>query len=105
MDLSLEGRVARLMVGSWGIGKAIAEELAKEGADIAVCARGEDALQATATALRKHGTRGPGRPGGCHQARRRIEGRRRDGPGVRSPRRPIQQRRRHRTRPLGGDVG
>ena len=51
MDLGLEGRRAIVTGGSKGIGKAIAYELAGEGARVAICARGEDALKATAEEL------------------------------------------------------
>ena len=40
MDLGLEGRRAIVTGGSKGIGKAIAFELAGEGAHVAICARG-----------------------------------------------------------------
>jgi 3-oxoacyl-[acyl-carrier protein] reductase len=53
MDLGLEGRRAIVTGGSKGIGKAIAYELAGEGAHVAICARGEDALRATADELRE----------------------------------------------------
>lgn len=41
--------------GSKGIGKAIAEEFAKEGAHVSICARGQHDLANTAEELRKHG--------------------------------------------------
>ena len=37
MDLELAGRVAIVTAGSRGIGRAIADELAREGVDVAVC--------------------------------------------------------------------
>ncbi len=43
--------------GSRGIGRAIALNFAAAGADVAVCARGADALAETATALAQHGGR------------------------------------------------
>ena len=52
MDLGLKGRKALITGGSKGIGKAIAFELAGEGASIAICARGDDELQSTARGLR-----------------------------------------------------
>ena len=48
MDLELEGKTAMVTGGSRGIGKAIALELAREGVDVAICARNEAPLKATA---------------------------------------------------------
>ena len=48
MDLELEGKLAVVTGGSRGIGKAIAWELAREGCDVAICARNPDALNETA---------------------------------------------------------
>jgi NAD(P)-dependent dehydrogenase (short-subunit alcohol dehydrogenase family) len=53
MDLGLSGRVAIVTGGSRGIGKAIAGELAREGADVVVCGRGRETLEETAQALAK----------------------------------------------------
>ena len=42
MDLGLHGKHAIVTGGSRGIGKAIARELAREGADVAIVARNKD---------------------------------------------------------------
>ena len=47
MDLGLRGKAAAVMAGSEGIGRACALALAREGADIAVCARREDVLRSS----------------------------------------------------------
>jgi len=44
MDLGLKGKVALVAAASKGLGRAIAEELAAEGATLGICARGERAL-------------------------------------------------------------
>lgn len=46
MNLGLEGKVALVAAASKGLGRAIAEELAAEGARVVMCARGEEALAA-----------------------------------------------------------
>jgi 3-oxoacyl-[acyl-carrier protein] reductase len=55
MELSLSGRKAVVTGGSRGLGKAIAAQLASEGVDLMLCARGENVLTETANELRAHG--------------------------------------------------
>jgi 3-oxoacyl-[acyl-carrier protein] reductase len=47
MELGLDGKRALVTASSAGIGRACALELARAGADVAVCARGEEALERT----------------------------------------------------------
>lgn len=56
MDLGLRDRHAIVCASSKGLGRACAESLAREGVHLTLCARGEEALQATAAELRaRHG--------------------------------------------------
>ena len=55
MELGLAGRRALVTGGSKGLGRAIAAELLAEGADVFICARHADELEATAAELRGQG--------------------------------------------------
>lgn len=52
MDLGLKGRWALVCAASKGLGRGCAEALVREGVNVVVTARGNEALQATAAALR-----------------------------------------------------
>ena len=55
MELGLKGKVAVVTGGSQGIGRATALRFAKEGANVAICARNADRLEQTSAELRKAG--------------------------------------------------
>jgi 3-oxoacyl-[acyl-carrier protein] reductase len=57
MDLGLRGRAAIVTGGSKGLGRAIAEELAREGCNVSICARHEDEVLAAADELRALGVK------------------------------------------------
>lgn len=52
MDLGLKGKIALVTASSRGLGRAVAEELAAEGASIVMCARNATSLERTADAIR-----------------------------------------------------
>lgn len=54
MDLGLKGKKAILAGATAGMGKSTAMVLAQEGCDVAICARGEEALNATLKDLKAH---------------------------------------------------
>jgi 3-oxoacyl-[acyl-carrier protein] reductase len=53
MDLGIEGKVAAVGGASSGLGKAIAWALAREGARVAICARGAEQLEHTRDAIHR----------------------------------------------------
>src|SRR5205807_8257356 len=55
MDLGLKEKKVLVTGASRGIGRAVALEFAAEGADVAICARGKEALDETVAALRSRG--------------------------------------------------
>ena len=52
MDLGLTGRVAVIGGGSKGLGRACADSLAREGANLAICSRNAQELEAAAAEIR-----------------------------------------------------
>ena len=61
MDLQLTGKKALVTGSTRGIGLAIAERLALEGADVAICARSGDAVEDAVKALESKGGKSWGR--------------------------------------------
>jgi 3-oxoacyl-[acyl-carrier protein] reductase len=53
VDLGIRGKVALVAASSKGLGRAVAEELAAEGADLVMCARGKETLEQTAESIRR----------------------------------------------------
>ena len=60
MDLGIAGRWALVCAASKGLGKGCAKALVREGVNVVITARGDEALQATAAELRA--LAGPGGP-------------------------------------------
>ena len=57
MDLQMNGKTALVTGGSAGIGKAIAFALAREGVDVAICARRKEPLEAAASQIARETNR------------------------------------------------
>src|ERR1044072_854442 len=57
MDLELRGKGVIVTGASRGIGRSIAQAFADEGANLAICARGEDGLSKVAAELRAKGVK------------------------------------------------
>ncbi len=53
MDLGLKGKVAVVTASSQGLGRAVAEALAQEGARLAICSRDADRIGSTGDHLKK----------------------------------------------------
>jgi 3-oxoacyl-[acyl-carrier protein] reductase len=56
MDLGIEGRVALVMGASKGLGRGVAESLAREGAKVAIASRSREQLDAAAEEIDGHVT-------------------------------------------------
>lgn len=52
MDLGLKNKVALVTAASRGLGRAVAEELAGEGASLVICSRKTDAIERVATEIK-----------------------------------------------------
>jgi 3-oxoacyl-[acyl-carrier protein] reductase len=60
MDLQLKGKNAVILGGTRGIGRAIADTLATEGANVAICARNADQVKDAVAALKDKGIKATG---------------------------------------------
>jgi 3-oxoacyl-[acyl-carrier protein] reductase len=60
MDLGLKGKKALVTGATRGIGRAIAETLADEGADVAICARHQQQVNETVEVLKRKGVHAVG---------------------------------------------
>ncbi len=60
MDLHLKGKNAVILGGTRGIGRAIADTLAAEGANVALCARNADQVKDAVAALKDKGVKATG---------------------------------------------
>lgn len=69
MDLGLKGTKALVTGGTKGIGRAIVEKFAAEGADVGICARNRDDVETTVSALKERGASAYGRPADVSNAK------------------------------------
>ena len=60
MDLGIKGRVALITGGSRGLGRYAGLALAREGANVAICARTEESLNETVEELKNYGVSASG---------------------------------------------
>ena len=60
MDLGLKGKKVVITGGSKGIGRAIANLMAAEGADVAICARNQEEVDSAVAALTESGAKATG---------------------------------------------
>ena len=51
MDLGLKGKVALVIASSQGLGRAVAEEIAAEGASLVICSRNEGRIDEACKAI------------------------------------------------------
>lgn len=68
MDLELDGKVALVTGASRGIGRYIANALAREGCDLGICARSEEDLAEVVTELEEGGVRAHALPADLTEA-------------------------------------
>lgn len=62
MDLKLAGKNAVILGGTRGIGRAIADTLAAEGVNLAICARNADQVDAAVADIQRAGVKAVGAP-------------------------------------------